>query len=238
MWQLVLVIFIVIAALWFIGSVSYKLGAGKKFYITEVVKDFCTNTKEGYVNCKPRELNTIETTEHGDGNHRQMIDALRRVRDSGIGSQLIDNILADPQHTIDIKGFYNNPVRYDDEAHDGNLESGAYIVETRISSVLKGPHEGKPDMFEGKSVVHWAKGKGRQNLNVVARKMQERGMKYFILDAAGPEELVQRTYVRYGFVPVVKGYKRELIDDMDDLFDVDNTLMIGKIDDVIKATDF
>jgi hypothetical protein len=222
-------------------------GVREEHLLQEVVPEFANNTKEPYRNVTPRTLNRITLfTRDGTAEDPETYTSLKTTilrNESAIAITPVIteflNILktegpTSPQLIVQMEGFFSIITDYQKD-----MNSGTYVKEDLFNEIFladKIPTAINISRILGKGFSA-SKGKGKENLNKVARELRERGVQYMMLEAAGTEGLVD-LYDRYGFKSILHNYNMYMLMDsvITHVGKSQNYIMIGKIDEIILKT--
>jgi hypothetical protein len=227
-------------------------GVEEVHMLQEVVPEFANNTKETYRNVTPRTLNSI-TLFTRDGTVEDSVTYINlkftilhnqsKIARTDATTHMITDFLnilktetpSSPQLIVQMEGFFSIIRDYKKD-----MDSGTYVTEDLFNEIFlvdKIPAAINIGGTFGKGFSA-SKGKGRENLNRVARELRDRGVKYMMLEAAGKGGLVD-LYNGYGFKSILlPKYSAYFLIDSEMVYggESENHIMIGKIDEIILKT--
>lgn len=212
-------------------------GAIREEYIKKI-EIFENDTKVGYVNSEPRNLNTITINRNDEyGRIKDIVldninSIIKNICDNFYSNfvevnDVVQLLQKNSNEIIEIEGFYNLYLDYKEDQFDGTcVKYNDRNTIFKDSSKFKFK---KIDSFgNGENAFCVSIGTGKINLNQTMIKYKGLGAKYVILEAAGPSGLVD-AYKKYGFKILLSKFK---------YFDNQSTnpLMYSNINDIIAAT--
>ena len=213
---------------------------GRRDFIIQV-PEFINNTNPGYQNESPRNLNSITYADHEDYEYIKLKTAILSIfNKSKIDTSIpfledfINKLNNFPQEILTIIGFYNVNKKYDIRencgtlsAEDCGLDVGTVVKQQDMVRIFNPNSQLQKDFIV-------SKGKGKINLNLFCKEMKNTNIKYLMLDAAGKIDL-RGLYEKYGFKTLMVDYYVNMFDNQ--WFPtIDNSIMIGSIDEIIAAT--
>lgn len=226
-------------------------GVKEEHLLREVVPEFMNNTKEMYRNATQRTLNKItlftrDGTAEDPENYGTLKTTILKNKDRIERTSQTEKFLTEfleilksetatsPQLIVQMEGFFAIISDYKKD-----MDSGTYVTENLFNEIFledKLPTAIKINNSLGKGFSA-SKGKGKQNLNTVARELKARGIKYMMLEAAGSSGLVN-LYTLYGFGSILHNYTMYMsIGGRYEMVGVsENYIMVGLIDDIIEKT--